>query len=185
MSKLTVPNKGQIAMAEKKLFEKLDNLLYNADDAIKLAKTSSLPILEAFDDPEHLLKYRIDYVCKEEAVIYSLQQLRKEWTDIRDGKVHPVYTFSMQPDDTGLPPKGFIRASMMRWELTLDESVFKGGRTESDTSNPEVLQRWSKYTRLKLNAALLDAPLFIVGKVHEKVINDLMDKTDVEQQKFG
>ena len=84
MSKLTVPNKGQIAMAEKKLFEKLDNLLYNAADVIKLAKTSSLPILEAFDDPEHLLKYRIDHVCKEEAMSYSLQQLRKEWTDIRE-----------------------------------------------------------------------------------------------------
>lgn len=184
MSKLTVPNKGQIAMAEKKLFEKLDNLLYNAADAIKLAKTSSLPILEAFDDPEHLLKYRIDYVCKEEAMRYSLQQLRKEWTDIRDGKVHPAYTFSMQPDDTGLPPKGFIRASMMRWELTLDEAVFKGGKTENDMS-PEVLRRWSKYTRLKLNAALLDAPSFIIGKIHEKVINDLMDKADAEQQKLG
>ena len=184
MSKLTVPNKGQIAIAEKKLFEKLDNLLYNAADAIKLAKTSSLPILEAFDDPEHLLKYRIDYVCKEEAMRYSLQQLGKEWTDIRDGKVHPVYTFSMQPDDTGLPPKGFIRASMMRWELTLDEAVFKGGKTENDTS-PEVLQRWSKYTRLRLNTFLLDVPSFIVGKIHEKVINDLMDKSDAEQQKLG
>ena len=173
----SVPNKGQIAMLESKIHEKIDAILSGTLTSLEIARANKPACFATHDDPDSKVHYSIDIADPANKVIYTIDYLNKTWTHKRPGvtlfPIYPVFELSMRPSYGEVSRRSFLKTLSSTWRLTLDDNIYGHIPILEREDKPEVLKRWARYMSLSISVKSLEVMAFIALKVRDLLVETI------------